>query len=273
MRIDRTTRAVVTGAGSGLGRAFAAVLASRGGVVVAADIREDAARQTVDAIRAGGGEAHAVACDVTRAEDVARLAETAATLVGDVNLLVNNAGIGAAGEVGVTPLDTWRRTIDVNLWGVIHGCHYFVPGMRARRHGHVLNVASAAALASLPGLGAYNVTKAAVLALSETLAAETARDGVGVTVLCPGFFQTNIAVDAIGTFDDAKRRFIEGEMARSKHSAEDVARLALAGVERGKLYVLPHAEARWLWRVKRTAPRTLARMLAMLDRRGAFSRT
>ena len=272
MRIGAGTRAVVTGAGSGLGRALAKALASRGAVVVAADVRESTARETAREIGADGGQAHAVVCDVTKADDVARLAAEAATLAGEVDLLVNNAGIGAAGEVGVADLDSWRRAIDVNLCGVIHGCHYFVPGMRARGRGHVLNVASAAAIAAVPGMGAYNVTKAAVVALSETLAAEAAGDGVRVTVLMPGFFPTNIVNDTVGPIEDGKRRLAETLMQRSKYSADDVARLALRAVESGKLYALPHGEIRWLWRLKRAAPRTYARLVGALERRGVFSR-
>lgn len=145
MQIDRETHAVVTGAGSGLGRALAKALAARGAQVVVSDLREDAARATVAEIAATGGTGHVVVCDVTQAAEVERLAAEAARLIGPVDLLVNNAGIGAAGHIGEVPLEAWRRTIDVNLWGVIHGCHYFVPAMRARGRGHVLNVASAAA--------------------------------------------------------------------------------------------------------------------------------
>lgn len=272
MRFGNGATAVVTGAGSGLGRAFAHALAARGAVVIAADVREDTVRETVRELRTRGAIAHALRCDVADPDDVARLATATVELAGDVDLLVNNAGIGAAGEVGTATLDVWRRTIDVNLLGVVHGCHYFVPRMRARGRGHVLNVASAAGLASAPGMGAYNVTKAGVVALSETLAAEALRDGVRVTVLCPSFFQTNIANAAIGDLDDAKRRFVEAEMARSKHGADDVARIALDAAERGKFYALPHWEARWLWRLKRVAPGAFVRLVGALERRGTFSR-
>ena len=121
-------------------------------------------------------------------------------------------------------------------------------------------------------MGAYNVTKAGVVALSETLAAEAARDGVGVTVLLPGFFPTNIVSDAVGTVEEGKRRLAETWMQRSKYSADDIARLALGAVERGKLYALPYGEIRWLWRLKRAAPRTYARVVGALERRGVFSR-
>jgi NAD(P)-dependent dehydrogenase (short-subunit alcohol dehydrogenase family) len=266
----------VTGAGSGLGRALAKALAARGAQVVVSDVRDDAARATVAEIAelgAAGGTAHVVACDVARAADVEHLAAEARHLLGPVDLIVNNAGIGAAGHIGEVSLDAWRRTIDVNLWGVIHGCHYFVPAMRARRRGHVLNVASAAAFGSAPSMGAYNVTKSGVVALSETLAAEAARDGVGVTALCPGFFRTNIMNDSVGVVAESQRQFIEAEMARSKHDADGIARLALEAVQQGKLYAVPHAEIRWLWRVKRLAPGLFTRLAGTLDRRGYFGRS
>jgi NAD(P)-dependent dehydrogenase (short-subunit alcohol dehydrogenase family) len=271
VRIERGTGAVVTGAGSGLGRALASALAAKGAIVVVSDLEEATARETAGLIAAAGGTAHVVGCDVASADAVARLADAATSLVGDVDVVVNNAGIGAAGPVGVAPLAAWQRVIDVNLWGVIHGCHYFVPAMRARRRGHVLNVASAAGLVSAPGLAPYNVTKAGVVALSETLAAEVAGDGVGVTVLCPGFFRTNIMERAIGEIDAGQRRFVEAEMARSRHDADAVARFALDAVERGRLYALPHGEIRWAWRVKRLVPALFARITARLERRGFFS--
>jgi NAD(P)-dependent dehydrogenase (short-subunit alcohol dehydrogenase family) len=273
MRIDRETRAVVTGAGSGLGRALAKALAARGAVVVVSDVREATAQAAAAEIAAAGGSCHVVGCDVTLAEDVAGLAAEAERLAGPIDLLVNNAGIGAAGQIGTIGLDAWHRAVDVNLWGVVHGCHFFVPGMRARRRGHVLNVASAAAFGSAPSMGAYNVTKAGVVALSETLAAEAARDGVGVTALCPGFFQTNIMNESVGVIPDAQRRFVESEMARSKHDADAIAHLALEAVERGALYCVPHAQVRWVWRVKRLAPSLFARLAARLEQRGYFTAT
>lgn len=122
-------------------------------------------------------------------------------------------------------------------------------------------------------MGAYNVTKSGVVALSETLAAEAARDGVGVTALCPGFFRTNIVNDSVGVIMDSQRRYIEAEMARSKHDADAIAGLALKAVELGKLYAVPHVEIRWLWRVKRLAPGLFTRLAGRLDRRGYFGRT
>lgn len=272
MKIGRETRAVVTGGGSGLGRALARALVARGAQVVVSDLRRDAAEETVADIAAAGGVAHALVCDVVRAGDVELLAAESARLLGPTDLIVNNAGIGAGGAIGAVSLDDWRRAIDVNLWGVVHGCHFFVPGMRERRRGHVLNVASAAAFGAMPGMAPYNATKAAVLAISETLAAEAAADGVGVTVLCPGFFRTNILAGSIGALSEGQRRLIETEMTRSKYDADDIARLALTAVERGTLHAVPHAQMRWLWRAKRFAPGMVTRLAARMDRRGQFGR-
>lgn len=187
---DRRTAkadAVVTGAGSGIGRAFAVELGGRGGRVVCSDIDPDRAEETAGLVEAAGGKAIGTVCDVTAIAEVERLAATAQDwFAGAPTLVVNNAGIGAGGPVvGEFALDDWHRTLDVNLWGVIHGCHVFTPMLRTAGRGAIVNVASAAAFGAAPRMAAYNVSKAGVLALSETLSAELVSTGVGVTVLCP----------------------------------------------------------------------------------------
>jgi NAD(P)-dependent dehydrogenase (short-subunit alcohol dehydrogenase family) len=258
-------RAVVTGAGSGLGRALCVELARRGARVVASDRDLEAARETVAALERGGAEAYAVRCDVSQAAEVEGLAGEAERLLGGVDLIVNNAGVALSGRIGEVSLEDWRWMLSVNLWGVIHGCHAFVPRLRRQGRGHVLNVASAAGLIPGPPLSPYSTAKAAVVGLSETLFAEAASDGVGVTVLCPTFFETNIMRSGRGAEESFQA--VAGErMRRSKVQAEDVARAALDGVMRGALYVLPHADGRWAWRLKRLMP---ARFHAMLPRLAA----
>ena len=253
--VTRDARAVVTGAGSGIGRSLARELARRGGQVVCSDIRRDRAEETVDFITEAGGRGAAVACDVTALEAVEELARRADEILDrPVDLVVNNAGIGAGGPVvGELSMDDWRATIDVNLWGVIHGCHVFAPRLRAQDRGAILNVASAASFAAFGGMAAYNVSKAGVLSLSETLAAELAGTGVRVAVLCPTFVETNIVRD--GRIDEAQRRVARRVMATTGRSPESIARVALQGLDRGRLYVLPQVEARALWRAKRHTPR------------------
>jgi short-subunit dehydrogenase len=188
---------------------------------------------------------------------------------------VNNAGVAVGGMVGEISMEDWQWIMGINLWGVIYGCHVFVPRMKAAGRGHVLNVASAAGLIAPGGMAPYNVTKAGVVALSETLAGELGGSGVGVSVLCPTFFQTNIAEAGRGS-DERMKKIARKLMAQSKLQAADVARMALDAADRGDLYVLPMSDGRWMWRIKRAnpqrfhrmAPKLLERMVKSLERRG-----
>jgi NAD(P)-dependent dehydrogenase (short-subunit alcohol dehydrogenase family) len=266
MPIPQSARAVVTGAGSGLGRAFCLELAHRGARLVCADIDEAAAQRTADEVRGT-----ATRCDVARVEDVEALATTAERTLGGVDLMVNNAGVAVAGNIGDVPMDDWRWIVGVNFWGVVHGCHVFAPRLRKQGRGHILNVASAAGLLCPPGMAPYNATKAAVVALSETLAAELKGTGVGCTVLCPTFFRTNIGKNA-RTTDPRQGQVVEKLMARAKIQAADVARLALDAAAANELYALPHADGRWMWRLKRWAPDQFASLSARVASRLANAR-
>jgi len=243
-------KAVVTGAGSGLGRAFCLAIVQRGGSVVASDIDLAAARETAENC---GLNAHAVRCDVTRFEEVEALAAEADTLLGGVDTIVNNAGVGLAGRIGEASLADWKWLLDVNLWGVIHGLHAFVPRIRKQGRGSVINVASAAGLASMPLMAAYNASKAAVVAISETLYAESVGENLSVTVVCPMFVKTNIAKTSRGGMA-WMIELMEKMMDESRVTAADVARISLDACEKGQLYALTHSEGRWLWRLKRLAP-------------------
>jgi NAD(P)-dependent dehydrogenase (short-subunit alcohol dehydrogenase family) len=257
-------RAVVTGAASGLGRAFALELAARGAEQLLSDVAEAGLEETAALVRAipGAGPVHTLRCDVAQSDEVVAMRERAYAAFGEVDLLVNNAGVAVAGPVGEIPLDDWHWIVGVNLWGVVYGCHHFLPRMKLRGSGHVLNVASVAGLVHAPEMGPYNATKAAVVALSETMAAELAGTGVGVTVLCPYFFQTNILASSRQHGVNTERGEVEKIMARTKQQARDVARIALEGCDAGTLHVLPHAEAKVLSAIKRTAPGLLATKLA-----------
>ncbi len=270
-RLDRT-RAVVTGAGGGLGRSIARALAARGGRVLAADINLEGAEETARLVEAAGGQARATRADVSDYDDVARLAAEAERHWGGTDLLVNNAGVGIGGPLDAIPVEDWKWAVGVNFWGPVYGCHAFVPAFKRQGGGHILNIASAAGLLAAPEMAPYNATKAAVVALSETLHAELAPFGVGVTVVCPTFFQTDIV--KTGRLHSPDGSALASKlMARAKIQADDVARLALEGVEADRLYVVPHADGRWMWRLKRLAPepfyhRLLPR-LSKLGRRAA----
>jgi len=263
---SRDAAAVITGAGSGIGAAFAVELAERGGLVVCSDIDENAAGATADAIIAEGGKALALRCDVSRLEDVTALANEAQSWFGGPpTVVINNAGVGAGGlPIGEMSIDDWQWVLDINLWGPIHGCHVFAPILREAGYGGIINVASAAAFGAAPGMAAYNVSKAGTLSLSETLAAELSGSGVNVTVLCPTFVKTNI-VDA-GRISDKSTQLADVLMRWTGFSPERVARTCLDTLDRGGLYCMPQPDARIGWGIKRFTPTVYTRAVGLTTR-------
>ena len=258
---SRNAAAVVTGAGSGIGRSFAYELARRGGVVICSDINEARAEQVAASIQALGSKAIPHRCDVGDAKEMAALSDEAEKLLGrPVTLVINNAGVGLGGPIGEVSLADWHWCMNVNLWGVIHGCHYFAPKLRDLGYGGIINVASAAAFGAAPEMSTYNVTKAGVLALSETLAAELAGTDVNVTALCPTVVPTNIVQD--GKLPEKRREFARSAMTRfALTTADKVARQTLDALDRGELYMLPQIDGRMAWRFKRLMPRLYTRIV------------
>jgi len=254
MALPKHPRAVITGAGSGLGRALSLELAGRGARLLLADIDDAGLAETARLTGAAGAETATLRCNVAVAAEVEALAVAADERMGGSDLVINNAGVAVGGLVGEIPLTDWDWIMGVNLWGVVYGCHSFLPRMKRQKSGHVLNVASTAGLIHAPGMGPYNVTKAGVVALSETLAAELHGTGVGVTVLCPTFFKTNIFKSSRSTGEAAAKAPVEKLMARARLQADGVARYAIDSVDAGRLHALPHEDGRWLWRAKRAAP-------------------
>jgi NAD(P)-dependent dehydrogenase (short-subunit alcohol dehydrogenase family) len=271
MGLPDRMRAVVTGGASGLGRAIAEEIGARGGEVVVADVNAGGAEETVGRVERAGGRAWAFRCDVGDAAEVDALAREAERRMGETDLIVNNAGVAVGGPVDTVPIEDWRWIVDINLWGVIHGCRAFLPRMRERGSGFVLNVASVAGLVSPPGMAPYNVTKAGVVALSETLHADHRKEGIVVTVLCPSFFKTNI-VEAGRGADERMKEMARKQMARSRVQAADVARAALRALDRGELYAVPMLDARAFWGLKRATPvgfyRLVGMIMAMMERGG-----
>lgn len=253
--------AVVTGAGSGIGRSFALELTRRGGTVLCVDINLEAARETVRLIEAMGGRAAAMTCDVGSAEAVKAMSEQAEGLLGHpVTLLINNAGVGLGGKFEDVSLDDWQWCMNVNLWGVIHGCHYFVPGFQRAGGVAIINVASAASYTAAPEMSAYNVTKAGVRALSETLYAELKKDNIRVNVLCPTLVPTNIIKNGripgrySGLADHALMNY-------AMTTSDEVAALTLDRLDRGELYTTPQIDAKLFWLMKRASPNLYADFL------------
>lgn len=259
MKVSNNAAAVVTGAGSGIGKSFAYEIARRGGAVICADIRQDRAEAVADYLSGLGTHAVPYACDVGKPEQMAELAGKAPELLKrPVTLVVNNAGVGLGGAIGEVTLADWHWCMNVNLWGVIHGCHFFAPHLRSVGYGGIINVASAAGFAAAPEMSTYNVTKAGVMSLSETLHAELTGTGVNVTVLCPTVVPTNIVND--GRLPERRSDFAREAMTRFALTDSDtVARKTLDALDKNQLYVLPQVDGRIAWYIKRFAPRLYAR--------------
>lgn len=270
-KVSKDARAIVTGAASGIGQAFAIELGRRGGQVVVSDIDMVGAQRTVIAIEDNGGTAVAVHCDTSSLDSVQNLAvEACRWFEGAPTLVINNAGVGAGGNViGDTSMADWEWTLGINLWGPIYGCHVFAPMLReAAKNGEscgIINVASAASFGAAPRMAAYNVSKAGVLSLSETLAAELVGTGVKVSVLCPTFVKTNIVTS--GRIN-AKAAAAASRLMQFGMSADKVARICLDTHDRGGLYVMPQLDAKVGWQIKRTIPHTYTRVVGLLERYG-----
>ncbi len=268
-KVSHNARAVVTGAGSGIGAAFAIELANRGSRVVCSDIDEVAAKRTVTSITDRGGEAVAIACDVTQLDDVVDLAAQSQSWFGDApTLVINNAGVGSGGApIGELPIEDWQWVLGINLWGPIHGCHVFAPILRADSSDTprgIINVASAAAFGAAPSMAAYNVSKAGALSLSETLAAELSGSGIKVTALCPTFVKTNILES--GRIANETNQFAHKIMRWTGVSAQKVAQTCLDAHDRGDLYCMPQLEAKIGWSIKRLIPGTYTRAIGLVSR-------
>ena len=243
--------AAVTGAASGLGRAMALAFADEGMHVALADVADTS--EVFAQVEARGVSALATKVDVSRAEDVEAFAALVEKDLGPAALVCNNAGVAPSGEAWEVSVDDWRWILGVNLWGVIHGVRSFAPRMIARDAGHIVNTASVAGLISPPGSAAYNVTKHAVVALSETLHHDLRGRGsaVGVSVLCPAYVPTRIAESERNRPSGyaatpkseqmlARQALLKKAVASGRLSADDVARAVVAAVKEERFYILTH---------------------------------
>lgn len=264
-------RVVITGAGSGLGRALAIEFAKLYWNIMVADVNMEGADKTVKLVEKAGGEGFAVQCDVTQWEDVKNLADAAVSKWGGVDIIVNNAGVLNVGVMEKVKLEDWRWIIDINLMGVIHGCKAFIPLFKKQGKGHVVNIASAAGFCAMAEMGPYNVTKAGVISLSETLRPELAYQNIGVTVSCPTFFKTNL-MDQTRSTDKKSYNRMDAFFNKSMGSAEGVSRHIIKCVKKNKTYAVTQPDAKFWWFLKRHFPNFYIKLQSFVFGRGILDK-
>lgn len=264
---------LVTGAASGIGRATAFAFAEAGARIVAVDRDAEGAARTAEMARlVGAAEAWGECVDVSDEQAMEKLAAKVAAEYGIVDVLVNNAGIGLSGPFLETTSEDWRKVLDVNLWGVIHGCRIFGKQMAERgQGGHIVNTASAAAYLPSKTLPAYSTSKAAVLMLSECLRAELAAKSIGVSAICPGIVNTNItATSRFAGVDAAEEKRRQERSSRlyglRNFPPEKVADAILTAVVKNQAVVPVTPESKGALWMSRFAPRTLRRIAKLEPR-------
>ena len=245
--------AAVTGAASGLGRSMALAFAAEGMDVALADVDEVNLSSVQDEVLAKGVRAITLKVEVSQGEQIEAFRDQALTRLGGVHLLCNNAGVSPLGAAWEMSVADWRWILGVNLWGVIHGIRAFAPRLIAQNEGHIVNTASVAGLISPPGSGAYNVTKHAVVALSESLYHDLRerKSAVGVSVLCPAYVPTritesernrpaNLPASEKSSETLAREAMLRKAVASGKVSADQVAQAVIAAVKEERFYILTH---------------------------------
>jgi NAD(P)-dependent dehydrogenase (short-subunit alcohol dehydrogenase family) len=252
--------AVITGAGSGIGRALASAFGAEEMRLMLADIDPTRLDVAAKELRAGGVEVATRVTDVAVGDEIEALAAATLASFGGVDLVCNNAGVGAGGLVADFDAEQWRRVVDVDLWSVLHGMRVFLPILIEQGNGHIVNTASVAGLFAAPFMGPYTISKYGVVAASETAFHELAMlaPAVGISVLCPGWVRTSIAdaqiaeaeaaaaaaaasggddgqADLVGTFGDIIRGYIDQGM-----DPADVAVAVVDAVKTRRFYILTH---------------------------------
>lgn len=259
----------MTGAASGLGLAICRELAASGWTIGMTDIQPDALSLATDEVSRLGGRPIAFVFDVSDKDAYRQVSDEFIGQLGGIDLLINNAGVGDGGLVEEYGLENWDWLLGINLNGVIYGSALFIPMMKTQGHGVIVNVSSAAAFTSLPRMGAYNVSKAAVLSLSETMSAELHAHGVQVSVVMPTFFRTAVMQFARGTAEELETsRLIFGT---SSLGPEEVAAKVLYAAGKGRFHIILPFQAWLMYRLKRYFPKLMLYFFRKGEtRRGMF---
>lgn len=250
---------LITGAGSGLGRAMALRFAEAGFTVAVTDSNREAAEETLS-LAAFPADSFAMQTDVTDENDWQQLLDKIQTDWSGLGILINNAGVASAGLMEDEKPDRWQWLFEINVFGVARGCRYCLPLFKQQNSGHIVNIASFAALAGGPALSNYGASKAAVFSLSESLHNELAATDIKVTVACPAFIRTNL-LDSMQHSGASHVNRAKRWMETSGYSVDDFAEKVLIAVDKQQFLLLIHNNTKWLWRLKRWLPSTYYGMI------------
>jgi len=258
-------RIMITGAGSGLGREIALRWAREGWRLALSDVSEPGLQETLRLVREAGGDGFTQRCDVRDYSQLTALAQACEVKFGGIDVIVNNAGVASGGFFSELSLEDWDWQIAINLMGVVKGCKAFLPLLEQSK-GKIINIASMAALMQGPAMSNYNVAKAGVVALSESLLIELAQQEIGVHVVCPSFFQTNL-LDSFRGPTPAMKAQVGKLLESSPISASDIADYIYTQVGQGEFMILPHEQGRQAWALKQKNPQLLYdEMTVMADK-------
>lgn len=248
-------RIMITGAGSGLGREIALRWAREGWRLALSDVNDVGLQETLRLVREAGGDGFVQRCDVRDYSQLTALAQACDEKFGGIDIIVNNAGVASGGFFNELSLEDWDWQIAINLMGVVKGCKAFLPMLEASK-GKIINIASMAALMQGPAMSNYNVAKAGVVALSESLLVELRQQEVGVHVVCPSFFQTNL-LDSFRGPTPAMKAQVGKLLESSPITATDIADYIFEKVAQGEFMILPHEQGRMAWQLKQHNPQAL----------------
>jgi NAD(P)-dependent dehydrogenase (short-subunit alcohol dehydrogenase family) len=248
-------RIMITGAGSGLGREIALRWAREGWRLALSDVSDAGLQETLKGVRKAGGDGFVQRCDVRDYSQLTAFAQACEQRFGGIDIIVNNAGVASGGFFGELSLEDWDWQIAINLMGVVKGCKAFLPLLEQSK-GKIINIASMAALMQGPAMSNYNVAKAGVVALSESLLVELRQQEVSVHVVCPSFFQTNL-LDSFRGPTPAMKAQVGKLLESSPITASDIAAYIYDHVAEGEFMILPHEQGRMAWQIKQQNPHAL----------------
>ncbi|QQD18545.1 SDR family oxidoreductase [Spongiibacter nanhainus] len=263
-------RIFITGGASGLGLALAHRFADSGASVCIGDIHTERGSEAEQAL-AAKATAKFLTCDVQRESDLQAAADWLLAEWGGVDVVINNAGVASAGAIDEFSMADWQWVMDINLLGVVRGCKVFSALMKNQGSGHIVNIASLAGLIHPPRMGSYCATKAAVVALSESMSLELDGDNIAVSVVCPGFFRTNLS-ESVRASDSSAQVMTEKLVSKAKVGAEEIADAVYTGIVQRDYYIIPQADARRNWRLKRWLPFKRYRQMMLKSTAGMMRR-